>query len=62
MEAGEKLSLEQIRAVMAGTEGIRFEGKDRVQVYDFVGRTLREQGYESQKREAKGLPRAMSAG
>lgn len=58
MEAGEKLSLEQIRAVMAGTEGIRFEGKDRGQVYDFVGRTLREQGYESQKREAKGLLRA----
>ena len=58
MEAGEKLSLEQIRAVMAGTEGIRFEGRDRSEVYDFVGRTLREQCYKSQKRESKGLLRA----
>jgi transposase InsO family protein len=58
MEAGEKLSLEQIRAVMTGTEGIRFEGKDRGQVYEFVGRTLREQSYDSQKREGKGLLRA----
>src|SRR4051794_35074975 len=58
MEAGEKLSLEQIRAVMAGMEGIRFEGKDRGEVYEFVGRTLREQSYGSQKREAKGLLRA----
>jgi transposase InsO family protein len=58
MEAGEKLSLEQIRAVMAGTEGIRFEGKDREEVYDFIGRTLREQGYDRQGREAKGLLRA----
>ena len=58
MEAGEKLSLEQIRAVMAGTEGIRFEGRDRSEVYDFVGRTLREQGYQRQRREAKGLLRA----
>jgi hypothetical protein len=53
MEAGEKLSLEQIRVVMAGTEGIGFEGNDRAEVYDFVGRTLREQGYESHKREGK---------
>lgn len=58
MEAGEKLSLEQIRAVMTGTEGIRFEGRDRSEVYDFVGRTLREQGYQRQRREAKGLLRA----
>jgi transposase InsO family protein len=58
MEAGEKLSLEQIRAVMAGTEGIRFEGKDRREVYEFVGRTLREQGYKEQSRAVKGLLRA----
>jgi hypothetical protein len=58
MEAGEKLSLAQIRAVMAGTEWMRFEGKNRAEVYEFVGRTLREQSYETQKREAKGLLRA----
>ena len=58
MEAGEKLSLEQIRAFVEGTEGIRFEGTDRGQVYEFVGRTLREQGYKEQSRAVKGLVRA----
>src|SRR5688572_13121027 len=58
MEAGERLSLEQIRAVMAGTEGIRFEGKDRGQVYEFVGRTLHEQRYDIRKSDARGLLRA----
>ena len=58
MEAGEKLSLEQIRAFVEGTEGVRFEGTDRGQVYEFVGRTLREQGYKEQSRAVKGLVRA----
>jgi transposase InsO family protein len=58
MEAGEKLGLEQIRALLEGTECVRFEGMDRRQVYAFVERTLLEQGYQEQSRAVKGLLRA----
>ena len=58
MEAGEKPSLEQIRAFVKGTDGVRFEGTDRRQVYEFVERTLREQGYKEQSRRVKGLLRS----
>jgi transposase InsO family protein len=54
MEVGERMSLEQIRAFLEAAEGVRFEGKRRSEVYEWVTRTLREQGYEQQGRAAKG--------
>lgn len=58
MQAGEKLSLEQIQTLVEATECIRFEGTDRRQVYEFVERTLREQSYSEQSRAVKGLLRS----
>ena len=58
MEAGEPMSLEQIQAFLKGSEGIRFEGKSRPEIYEWVTQTLRQQGYERLGRAAKGLIRA----
>jgi transposase InsO family protein len=58
MEAGEPMSLDQIQAFLNGSEGIRFEGKSRSEVYAWVTQTLRQQAYERVGRAAKGLIRA----
>lgn len=57
MEAAEKLSLEQIRAFLEGSDEVRFEGRDREEVYGWVSRTLQQQGYRELGRESKGLVR-----
>jgi len=57
MQGGEKLSLEQIRALLKASQEVRFAGHRRAEVYAWVGKTLREQGYAKQPREAKGLLR-----
>ena len=51
------MSLEQIRAFLKGSEGIRFEGKSRSEVYEWVTQTLRQHAYERLGRAAKGLIR-----
>jgi transposase InsO family protein len=48
-------SLEQIRAFVEGSEGIQFEAKHQAEIYAWVERTLREQGYGSLARSGKGL-------
>jgi transposase InsO family protein len=58
MEAGERMSLDQIRAFLEGAEVVRFQGRQRTEVYEWVTRTLREQRYDQQRRAAKGLIRA----
>ena len=58
MEAGKRMSLEQIQAFLKGSEDVRFEGKGRKEVYPWVTRTLREQEYEQQGRVAKGWIRS----
>lgn len=58
MQGGEKLSLEQIRALLEASVEIRFAGHSRSEVYGWVGRTMREHDYAKQGREAKGLLRA----
>ncbi len=58
MQGGEKLSLEQIRALLEASLEIRFAGHSRSEVYGWVGRTMREHDYAKQGREAKGLLRA----
>jgi len=57
MQNGERLSLEQIRTFMAASEEFRFEANNREEIYGWVTRTLVEQEYGRQKREAKGLLR-----
>jgi hypothetical protein len=57
MQDGEKLSLEQIRAFLEASDAVRFEAKDRSQLYEWVNGTLREQGYERLARAGKGLVR-----
>jgi hypothetical protein len=46
MQAGERLSLEQIRAFWAASDGVQIEGRNREEVYGWVDQTLRRQGYE----------------
>src|SRR5271169_535331 len=58
MKNGERLSLEQIRTFLAASEKFRFEANNREEVYVWVTRTLVEQEYGGQKREAKGLLRS----
>jgi transposase len=61
MQGGEKLSLEQIRALLEASQEIRFAGHSRKEIYEWVGRTLREHDYAKQGRAAKGLVRAYIA-
>jgi hypothetical protein len=53
----EKLNLEQIEAFLKASEGIRFEGENRQQVYGWVEQLLRQQQYQKQGRAARGLLR-----
>ena len=57
MQAGEKWSLEQIRAFLEASDGLGFEGRQREEVYGWVNQTLRQQGYEDLKRSGRGLLR-----
>ena len=57
MKSGERLSLEQIQAFLAASEEFRFEATNREEIYGWVTRTLVEQEYGAQRREAKGLLR-----
>ena len=57
MRNGERLSLEQVRAFITASEEFRFEAKNRGEIYGWVRRTLMEQEYGGQKREAIGLLR-----
>jgi transposase InsO family protein len=54
---GERLSLEQIRAFLEGSQELQFEASDRAERYQWVGRTLMEQEYAGLGREGKGLVR-----
>ncbi len=58
MKNGERLSLEQIREFLVASEEFRFEANNREEIYGWVTRTLVEQKYGGQKREAKGLVRS----
>ena len=57
MRDGERLSLEQIRAFLEGSQELHFEASSRQELYDWVGRTLVEQEYGRLGREGKGLVR-----
>ncbi len=53
-EAG-KLSAEQIRAFLAGSEEHHFRGRQRAEVYEWITRTLRAQEYRKQGKKMRGL-------
>ena len=57
MHASEKLSLEQIRQLVAASEGLRFESENRRQMYGWVESVLIEHGYARQGKVARGLLR-----
>ena len=48
------MSLEQIRAFMEGSQEIRFEGRNRKEIYSWVRRTLIDQQYHVQGKSGKG--------
>ena len=43
VEAGRKLSLEEIRAFLEASDAVAFEGRNRDEVYGWVDQTLRAQ-------------------
>jgi transposase InsO family protein len=57
VQAGERLSLEQIRAFLDASDEVGFKGRDRQEVYGFINQTLRQQRYEELKRSGRGLVR-----
>lgn len=57
MRDGEGLSLEDIRAFLAASEDLEFEGKKRKEVYEWITRVLRQQGYRRQGKLVRGLLR-----
>ncbi len=57
MQARERLSLEQIRALLEASDEVGFKGQNREEVYRWVGQTLREQHYHELKRCSRGLVR-----
>jgi hypothetical protein len=57
MQDAEVLSLERIQALLEASEEVRFEGKQRQEVYDWMTRLMRQQGYRKQGNAARGLLR-----
>ena len=57
MQNGEGLSLDEIRAFLKVGEGLQFEGQKREEVYAWVDRTMRQQGYGELGRTARGVVR-----
>src|SRR5713226_2637572 len=57
MQAGERLSLEEIRAFLEASHGVEFKGRIREEVYDWVNQTLRQIRYQDLKRSGRGSVR-----
>jgi len=57
MQAGEGLSLEQIRAFLKSSEEVEFKARDRGDVYAWVCQALHQQRYRELKRRSRGLVR-----
>jgi transposase InsO family protein len=57
MEDGAKPSLEQIQGFLDASQEVRFEGKERKEVYEWVTRTLRAQDWRKQGKKVRGLLR-----
>jgi hypothetical protein len=57
MQAGEGLSLEQIRVFLNASDEVEFKARDRGDVYAWLSQTLRQQRYRELKRRSRGLVR-----
>src|ERR1700688_4167010 len=57
MEAGERMSLEQIRSFLEASDEVEFKGRNREEVYGWVNQTLRQLRYHELKRSGRGLVR-----
>jgi hypothetical protein len=57
MADGKKLSLEEIRAMVAASEPVEFEGKGLEEMYGWMTRLLRRQGYSEEGKVGRGLLR-----
>ena len=57
MEDSGKLSVEQIQAFLEASQEVRFEGKEQKEVYEWITRLLRQQGYRTQGKVVRGLLR-----
>jgi transposase InsO family protein len=57
MRGGERLSLEQIRAFLDGSEEVSFEASAPAELYEWTKRTLCEQEYAKLSRDGKSLVR-----
>lgn len=55
------MSLEQIRALLEACQEVRFAGHSREEIYDWVGKTLREHDHAKLGREGRGLLRSYVA-
>lgn len=55
MDGGEKLSLEQMRALLESSQEVGFQGKGREEIYGFVNQVLRKQDYANLKKASRGL-------
>jgi predicted DNA-binding transcriptional regulator AlpA len=53
----EQLDLDQIEAFLKASQGIRFEGKTREQIYQWVEKVLVHHQYQRQRRSVRGLLR-----
>ncbi len=57
MHEAEQLNLDQIRAFLKGSEGIRFAGKSKEQIYSWIEKLLIHHSYRQQTRLVRGLLR-----
>jgi len=55
VQEAEKLNLDQIQGFVGASEGIRFEGKTKEQIYNWVEKVLVHQQYQRQGRRDRGL-------
>ena len=49
------MSLEQIQALLEASEPLKFKGRNRKEVYDWVNQTVRGLGYGELKRKQRSL-------
>ena len=57
MHEAEQLNLDQIRAFLKGSQGIRFKGKTQEQIYSWIEKLLVHHQYHQQGRTVRGLLR-----
>ena len=57
MQVPEKLSLEEIQALLDASQEVRFEGQELKEVYAWITRTLRAQEFRKQGKKVRGVLR-----